>query len=126
MGETNDNNYCFFEAAGMKFMVVSLEFAPRDEALKWAAGAIERHPDHRVIVATHCYMSPTGRENRTGEKRICHTAVAAKKTEERNAVDVHYERAEAGIDYRAPSQRQRYGIGRGTGCDPDKPDQRAD
>ncbi len=28
MGETNDNNYCFFEASGMKFMVISLEFAP--------------------------------------------------------------------------------------------------
>ncbi|MDV6032742.1 MAG: hypothetical protein F9B45_22180 [Phycisphaera sp. RhM] len=33
MGDTNDNNYCFFEAGGMKFMVLSLEFAPRDETL---------------------------------------------------------------------------------------------
>lgn len=62
MGESNDNNYCFFEACGMKFMVLSLEFAPRDETLRWAAGVTERHPDHRVIVATHCYMRPDGRD----------------------------------------------------------------
>ena len=62
MGKTNDNNYCFFEACGMKFMVINLEFAPRDEALEWAAGVAKRHPDHRVIVATHCYMRPNGRD----------------------------------------------------------------
>ena len=46
----------------MKFMVINLEFAPRDEALEWAAGVVKRHPDHRVIVATHCYMRPKGRD----------------------------------------------------------------
>ena len=35
MGEANDNNCCFFEACGMKFMVLSLEFARRDETLDW-------------------------------------------------------------------------------------------
>lgn len=62
MGETNDNNYCFFEASGMKFMILNLEFAPRDETLQWAAGITKRHPDHRVIVATHCYMRPKARD----------------------------------------------------------------
>ena len=62
MGKTNDNNYCFFEACGMKFMVINLEFAPRDEALAWAAGVAKRHPEHHVIVATHCYMRPNGRD----------------------------------------------------------------
>ena len=62
MGESNDNNYCFFEACGMQFMVLSLEFAPRDETLEWAAAVIRRHPDHRVIIATHCYMRPDGRD----------------------------------------------------------------
>lgn len=62
MGETNDNNYCFFEASGMKFMILNLEFAPRDETLKWAAEVTERYPDHRVIVATHCYMRPDQRD----------------------------------------------------------------
>ena len=62
MGTTNDNNYCFFEGGGLKFMVISLEFAPRDETLEWAAGICQKHPDRRVIVATHCYMRPTGRD----------------------------------------------------------------
>ncbi len=31
MDDTNDNNFCFFEASGMKFMILNLEFAPRDE-----------------------------------------------------------------------------------------------
>ncbi|MEE2991375.1 MAG: metallophosphoesterase [Planctomycetota bacterium] len=62
MGTTNDNNYCFFEGGGLKFMVISLEFAPRDETLAWAAGICQKHPDRRVIVATHCYMRPKGRD----------------------------------------------------------------
>lgn len=62
MGKTNDNNFCFFEAHGMKFMVLSLEFAPRDETLKWAAEVTQRFPDRRVIVATHCYMRRKGRD----------------------------------------------------------------
>jgi hypothetical protein len=61
-GDNNDNNYCLFEAGGMKFMVLSLEFAPRDETLAWAAEVTERYPQHRVIVATHCYMRPNGRD----------------------------------------------------------------
>jgi len=56
MGETNDNNFCFFEGAGKKFLVLSLEFAPRDETLVWAAEVCQKHPKHNVIVATHSYL----------------------------------------------------------------------
>ena len=62
MDDTNDNNFCFFEASGMKFMILNLEFAPRDETLKWAGEITRRHPRHRVIVATHCYMRPNERD----------------------------------------------------------------
>lgn len=62
MGDNNDNNYCFFEGSGMKFMIINLEFAPRDETLEWAAGVASKHPDHRIIVATHCYMRPKQRD----------------------------------------------------------------
>lgn len=65
-GETNDNNFCTFEAGGMKFLVVSLEYAPRDEVLAWARGVTKEHPEHRVLVATHCYMRPSGRDSKTG------------------------------------------------------------
>lgn len=61
MGEDNANNYAYFEQDGLKFMVLSFAFAPTDEMLAWAAGVIAEHPDHRVIIATHYYMRPTGR-----------------------------------------------------------------
>ncbi|MEE3373193.1 MAG: metallophosphoesterase [Planctomycetota bacterium] len=67
LGETNDNNYCFFEGGGRKFMVINLEFAPRDEALQWAASVAAQHPTHHVIVATHCYMRTDGRDTNTPE-----------------------------------------------------------
>ncbi len=64
MGRKNDNNYCFFEGGGEKFMVVSLEFAPTDEALEWANKVVKAHPGHRVIVATHNYLRPGGRDTK--------------------------------------------------------------
>ena len=66
LGETNDNNYCYFDAGGMQFMVLSLEYSPRDETLAWAAEVAARHPRHRVILVTHCYMRPKGRDSQTG------------------------------------------------------------
>lgn len=63
--DNNDNNYCFFHAAGMTFMVLSLEYNPRDETLAWADGVVNAHPECRVILATHTYMTPKGR-NKTG------------------------------------------------------------
>jgi hypothetical protein len=52
----------------MKFMVISLEFAPRDEALEWAGKIASKHPEHRIIVATHCYMRPNGRDTACGKQ----------------------------------------------------------
>ena len=63
----NDNNYCYFTAAGMKFMVLSLEYTPTPETLTWANQIVADHPDRRVIVATHSYMTPKGR-NAPGNK----------------------------------------------------------
>ena len=64
-GEANDSNYCLFEAGGMKFLVLSLEMCPRDETLAWAGRVLEENRDRRVIVATHCYMRPDGRDKKT-------------------------------------------------------------
>lgn len=65
LGAGNENNYCTFEAAGRKFLVLSLEFCPTDEALAWGSGIVERHPNHNVIVATHCYLNTKGRETKS-------------------------------------------------------------
>jgi len=55
-GEGNESNVSFFDAGVMKFMVIGLEFGPRDEVLAWAGKLCEKHKDRRVIVVTHCYM----------------------------------------------------------------------
>jgi hypothetical protein len=60
-GASNDNNYCTFQAAGRDFLIISLEFAPRDEALAWAVEICRKHPAHNIIVATHSYLNLQGR-----------------------------------------------------------------
>ena len=66
-GERNADNYCLFEAAGLKFMVLSLEYAPNDATLRWAGGVVDSHKDRRVILATHFYLRLEGREASIGE-----------------------------------------------------------
>ena len=54
--DRNDNSYCFFEVGCLRFLVLSLEFMPRDETLEWANAIVSHHPDCRVIVLTHGYL----------------------------------------------------------------------
>ncbi|MFA7493386.1 MAG: metallophosphoesterase [Proteiniphilum sp.] len=50
--------YEFVSPHGRKFLVLVLEFAPRDETLEWAKNVIEKeqYSDHTVILLTHSYM----------------------------------------------------------------------
>ncbi|MBW2524946.1 MAG: metallophosphoesterase [Deltaproteobacteria bacterium] len=59
-GASNVNNYTTFELGHMRFLVLSLEYAPRKDALCWADEIIAAHPEHRVIIATHCYLTHDG------------------------------------------------------------------
>jgi hypothetical protein len=54
-----DNAYHYFNAAGMDFLILTLEVGPTDAILNWADSVISSHPNHRVILATHSYMNPT-------------------------------------------------------------------
>ncbi|MBB6480737.1 metallophosphoesterase [Spirochaeta isovalerica] len=58
--EGNENNYTFFSVGDLHFMVLSLEFLPRQEVLQWANRVIAEHYDTRVIVVTHSYMKRGG------------------------------------------------------------------
>jgi len=51
-----DNTWHTFKAGGLKWLILSLEFGPRDTVLTWAASIIEKHPKHKVIINTHAYM----------------------------------------------------------------------
>jgi predicted MPP superfamily phosphohydrolase len=54
--DRHDNSWYHFEAAGLKFLILALEYRPRDEVLDWANLIVAEHPDHRVIVLTHSYL----------------------------------------------------------------------
>ena len=63
LDDVSDNYYLRFKAGGMKFLVLSFEFFPRDEVLVWANRVVSDHPDHRVIMFTHCFLSADGSLN---------------------------------------------------------------
>lgn len=58
-----ENYYLYFRAGGMDFLVLTLEFKPRDEALVWANQVAKQHPDHRIIVVTHGYLTKKSRHS---------------------------------------------------------------
>ncbi|QDT70860.1 family 16 glycoside hydrolase [Lacipirellula limnantheis] len=51
-----ENSYHTFEANGKKYLILALEWGPRDEAVAWADKIVSEHPDHQAILLTHAYM----------------------------------------------------------------------
>ncbi len=54
------NNVTYFSYGDLDFMVLSVEYAPRKDSLCEAEGIIAQHPNHQVIIATHCYTTRGG------------------------------------------------------------------
>ncbi len=59
-GSSNINNYTFFSVGPMRFMVLSIEYSARKDVLCWANDLVASHPDHHVILVTHCYQTHGG------------------------------------------------------------------
>jgi len=51
-----DNSFHVFEAGGLKWLVLALEFGPRDEVLAWASQVVSNHPSHKAILVTHAHV----------------------------------------------------------------------
>lgn len=51
-----ENNYHLFEAGGRKWLILDLEWGPRDKALEWANQVLRKYPDRTAIIATHAYL----------------------------------------------------------------------
>lgn len=51
-----DNSFHVFTAGKAAFLVLALEWAPRDETVEWARDVVARHADHHVILTTHAYL----------------------------------------------------------------------
>lgn len=56
-----DNSYHVFEAGGQKWIVLALEWGPRDKVVAWANEVLSKHPDHKGILITHAYMAADNR-----------------------------------------------------------------
>lgn len=56
-----ENAYYVMERNGQGFLFMALEFLPRNEVVAWANEIIRNHPDHRVFLTIHEYISEKSR-----------------------------------------------------------------
>lgn len=67
-----DNTWYTVETGKVKWLVLSLEFGPRNKVLDWAGKIIEAHSGHLVAINTHSYMYseiPGRAKGTTGARR---------------------------------------------------------
>jgi hypothetical protein len=53
-----ENSCHLFEAGGRKWLILALEFGPRDDVLRWASEMVSKYPDRSAILVTHAYLRP--------------------------------------------------------------------
>ena len=51
-----DNNYHLFKAGGQEWLILGLEWGPRDKTLEWASGILQKYPNRKAIILTHAYL----------------------------------------------------------------------
>ena len=51
-----DNSFHTFQAGKHDYLVLALEWGPRDAVVDWANRVVADHPRHRAILTTHAYM----------------------------------------------------------------------
>jgi hypothetical protein len=51
-----ENNYHLFEAGGKKWLIIGLEWGPRDETLQWSKRILQKFPDRKAFILTHAYL----------------------------------------------------------------------
>ncbi|MDZ8120073.1 LamG-like jellyroll fold domain-containing protein [Pontiella agarivorans] len=52
-----DNTYHLFEAGGYDWIILCLEWGPRDSTIAWADSILDAHPNRKAILVTHAYMN---------------------------------------------------------------------
>jgi 3',5'-cyclic AMP phosphodiesterase CpdA len=58
------NTFHTFEGTdGTKWLLLGIEFGPRDDVIRWATDVIEDHLDHQVIVSSHGLTNWPDRQN---------------------------------------------------------------
>ncbi|MCC7398224.1 MAG: hypothetical protein IT455_14240 [Planctomycetes bacterium] len=56
-----DNTWHTFAAWGRQWIVICLEWGPRDGTIAWADEVMQKHPAHLGILVTHAYMNHNDR-----------------------------------------------------------------
>jgi hypothetical protein len=57
---TNENFYATFTVNGQRYIVMALEYYPRDSALSWAESVMQANSDAKVLVVTHSFLFTDG------------------------------------------------------------------
>lgn len=67
-----ENSFHLLEAQGRRLMILTLEFGPRRDVVRWANEVVAAHPDRSVILVTHAYTFYDDRRHdwkRNGDKQ---------------------------------------------------------
>jgi hypothetical protein len=61
-GSNNNNNYSFFTASGLDFIVLNFEYNPNPPValLNWGRSLLQANPNRRAIVGTHALLDLNG------------------------------------------------------------------
>ncbi|WPJ97917.1 LamG-like jellyroll fold domain-containing protein [Coraliomargarita algicola] len=52
-----DNSYHLFEAGGVEWIIIALEWGPRDSTLEWARSIYDQYPSRKGILITHAFVN---------------------------------------------------------------------
>jgi len=63
-----DNSFHLFEAGGRSWIVLALEWGPRDEVLEWADGVMQNHRGRAGILLTHAFLNHDDRRLDASDK----------------------------------------------------------
>lgn len=61
----SDNAYYTFNAGGLDWLALTLEFCSRQGPVDWANGVLSQFPKHNVIILTHFHLNSKGKINKT-------------------------------------------------------------
>lgn len=83
--ERMENSFHLFSAAGREFLVLALEFGPRNDVVRWANEVVAGHKRREAILITHAYLYHDNtrydyKKYPTQQKWSPHFAALAKKS----------------------------------------------
>jgi 3',5'-cyclic AMP phosphodiesterase CpdA len=66
------NSYHLFHANRQDWLILCLEFGPRDEVVAWANSVLDKYPQRNAVLVTHAYLTNEGRRLGDKEKKVGH------------------------------------------------------